>query len=359
MYQLSEIDTVHLEVTTRCNASCPMCLRNVLGGKVNPQLPLVELSVDDIQKIFPESFLRSLNRFYMCGNYGDPIAASETIEIFSHLRAVNPSLQLEMFTNGSGRDETWWRKLAELGVRVRFGIDGLEETNSIYRRGTKFNLILRSVKAFVAAGGRADWDFIVFRHNEHQIDEARQRAHELGFKNFNVKKTARFFSNVRAAVKTQQEVLSSSGEIEYYLEQPTNPIHVNKALGREDEIVERFGSLKNFFAQTPVDCKVTKEKSLYVSAEGLAFPCCWTANQLYPWYYAARTTPIWKLIEALPEGLNSLNAKIHPLDEILNGPFFQKSIPESWDKTSIESGRLFVCGKTCGKGFDAFKEQFQ
>ena len=47
LYHYEEIRTVHLEVTSKCNARCPMCLRTICGGKTNPQLPLVELSLAD------------------------------------------------------------------------------------------------------------------------------------------------------------------------------------------------------------------------------------------------------------------------------------------------------------------------
>lgn len=359
MYRYQQIRTVHLEVTSKCNASCPMCLRNVLGGQVNPHLPLTELSLDDITQIFTPEFLSQLERLYMCGNYGDPIMARDTAAIFRHFRLLNSRLDLQMFTNGSGRDENFWRGLAADRVEVRFSVDGLEDTNHIYRRGTKWPLILRAMRAFLGAGGVAEWDFIVFRHNEHQIEEARALSRELGFKKFNVKKTARFFSNVQVAVKDRQEVRDRDGNVEYYLEQPSNPKFLNSALKKEDEIVARFGSLKEFFAKTPIDCKAARESSLYITAEGFAFPCCWTANQLYPWYYPKEGTPIWKMLKALPAGVQTLNAKTRALADIVNGGFFQSDLPRSWDVEGFENGRLFVCGKTCGKGFDSFKAQFE
>jgi MoaA/NifB/PqqE/SkfB family radical SAM enzyme len=358
MYPSNEIHSVHLEVTSKCNASCPMCLRNVLGGKVNPNLPITELRLTDVQKILPSERVRRLHRLYMCGNYGDPIMAQDTVEIFSYLRASNPQIRLQMFTNGSGRGEDWWRRLAQLQVEVRFSVDGLEDTNAIYRRGTKWPLILRAMKAFISAGGRAEWDFIVFKHNEHQVEEAEKLARALEFHAFHVKKTARFFSNIKVEGKDRQEVKNTKGEIEYYLEKPTSPRYLNSALKKEDDIVAEFGSLKNFFGRTPIDCKAAHERSLFITAEGHAFPCCWTANQLYPWYFAPKSTPIWRMIESLPEGIESLNAKIHPLDEILANDFFQNAVPRSWEIEGFENGRLFVCGKACGRGLDAFKAQF-
>jgi len=49
MYNYEDINTVHLEVTQRCNASCPMCDRNENGGAVNQHIKnnLQELSLDD------------------------------------------------------------------------------------------------------------------------------------------------------------------------------------------------------------------------------------------------------------------------------------------------------------------------
>ncbi|MCB0367031.1 MAG: radical SAM protein [Bdellovibrionaceae bacterium] len=359
MYKSDEVKTVHLEITTKCNATCPMCLRAVLGGKINPQLPLVELSLLDIQKIMPEPFVKQLGRIYLCGNYGDPILAQETLEVLQYFRRVNPEVRLDIFTNGSARSEHWWRQAASVVDLCRFGIDGLEDTNHIYRRGTKWPLLMRNVEAFISAGGSAHWDFIVFRHNEHQVELARSLSEEMGFKGFQVKKTGRFFCNTRSVVKDRQEVLSSTGDLEYHIEMPRNPEFVNASLAQESRIEKDHGSLRNFLEKVKIHCKVAKEKSIYVSGEGHVFPCCWTANQLYPWYRKPKTGEIWSLLGQLPKGLDDLDGRRRPISEIIDGEFFQKLIPGGWEKPTFADGKIYVCAKTCGsREFDPFKAQF-
>ena len=359
MYKYSEVKTIHLEITSRCNARCPMCLRTVCGGKNNPRLPLVELSLADIQTIFPKDFIRSLDRMYMCGNYGDPIAARETLEVFKYFREVNPKIRLDMFTNGSAKNESWWEKLANLVDLVHFSVDGLEDTNHLYRKGTSFPVIMKNMKAYLKAGGVGVWDYIVFKHNEHQIEEARILAKEMGIKSFNVKKTGRFFSNIKMAAKDKQVVYDREGKPDYYLEMPVDEKYHNKALVKEQHLVEKYGSLENYLNQTPIQCKVAAEKSLYVSAVGHAFPCCWTANQLYPWYYPEKKSYMWKLLEEVEGGVSSLDAKNHSLESIVNGKFFQDVLLASWKRPSIGKGKPKCCAKTCGTEFDPFREQFK
>jgi hypothetical protein len=64
------------------------------------------------------------------------------------------------------------------------------------------------------------------------------------------------------------------------------------------------------------------------------------------------------MIDALPDGAASINALKKPLSEIVNGPFFQKDIPERWNKPSVAEGKLKVCSRICGKDFDPFRDQF-
>ena len=51
-------------------------------------------------------------------------------------------------------------------------------------------------KLLLMQGGIAQWDYIVFKHNEHQVEEARKLSKELGFFEFQIKKTSRFFKTL-------------------------------------------------------------------------------------------------------------------------------------------------------------------
>ena len=100
-----------------------------------------------------------------------------------------------MNTNAGARDETWWAKLAEIFGRmgaVIFSVDGLADTNHLYRQGVSWKAVERSMDAFIEAGGRARWDFLVFEHNQHQVEEAEELSKQKGFERFVAKKTGRY-----------------------------------------------------------------------------------------------------------------------------------------------------------------------
>jgi MoaA/NifB/PqqE/SkfB family radical SAM enzyme len=387
MYKSHEIRTVHLEITDKCNAACPMCARNINGGEDNPQLPGTELSIDDIKQIFRPEFIQQLDRMYMCGNYGDPIAARDTLETFQYFREHNSKINLSMHTNGSAKKPDWWRQLAyALGSKgyVVFSIDGLEDTNHLYRQNTVWSKIMENAQAFIDAGGRARWDYIVFAHNEHQVEEAEALANKIGFERFQYKKSARFFSLATGMTKEMHQASNRKGVATTLLQAPTNPKYRNSALqelakissGEVKTIPSRAEELEGtqypqIFHKDPdkkkpmekvwdeavIKCKVKEEKSVYVSAEGIVQPCCWTAGQMYVWYWTERGGQIWKLIDE--EGKDNLNALNHGLDSIIDGDFFQRKVPDSWNKPSCAEGKLAVCAKTCGSKYDAFAEQFK
>jgi MoaA/NifB/PqqE/SkfB family radical SAM enzyme len=354
------VEVVHLEMTDRCNASCPQCARNKNGGVENPRLPLKEISLTQFKSFFTPAQLRKLKRLYMCGNYGDPIVAKDTLEIFRYLREANSSMTLAMNTNASARSTEWWIELAKIYGEygnVKFGIDGLSDTHHLYRRGTDFNKILENAKAFIDAGGHAIWEFIVFKHNEHQIEEAQRLSKELGFKKFHLKKTGRFYSNSKNKVKTQLPVMNKNEEVEYFIEMPVNQNYLNNSLKKEEGIVKEFGSMTNYLNETAIACKTQNEKSIYISSEGFVFPCCWTANQLYIWHQKPGSSQIEKII-AQNGGVEKINLEGNELESIIAGETFN-AIEKSWSCSSTEKGKLSVCAKTCGKSFDQFKDQYE
>ncbi len=384
MYHYADIRTVHLEVTEKCNLSCPMCARNINGGEQNPWIHDNELSLEDIKQIFPNDFIKQLNHIYMCGNFGDPIIAKDTLEIFRHFRSMNSDILLSMNTNGSARQESWWVELASIlgnNGHVIFSIDGLEDTNHLYRRNSDFTRIMKNAKAFIEAGGNAHWEYLVFAHNEHQVDRARDLADSMGFTKFQLKKSARFFSSVSNSIKDTITGVDRKQQ-GFVLQAPTNPEYRNAAVEElngvgvvkqnvklpttKQEILNlirpeifykdtaRKSPTEKLLDRADIKCKVKEEKSLYVTAEGILQPCCWVAGQMYNWYNTPKGSQVWKLINVV--GKDSLNALDNSIETIIMGDYFQKLFSDSWSKPSCAEGKLQVCAKICGT--EIFSKQY-
>ena len=49
MYKYEDIRSIHLEVTQKCQAACPMCDRNMNGKGVNPHINLDELTYWNVE----------------------------------------------------------------------------------------------------------------------------------------------------------------------------------------------------------------------------------------------------------------------------------------------------------------------
>ena len=360
LYHYDDLRIIHLELTHRCNAACPMCARNVHGGAVNPDMPLSELSLADIRTILQPELIARLKRIYACGNYGDPIVARDCIEVFRYLREHGPDLNLDLHTNGSARRPEWWRELAGIMKSgphyLRFGIDGLEDTNHLYRRGTDWKTVMRSAETFIEAGGRAEWDFLVFRHNEHQVEEARKLAEDMGFKEFFVRKTGRFITAGELETSDRFDVLDNEGRFEYWLEQPQDPEYLNPAFGNLEIVKKRYGEYQTYLDQVEINCKVAGRKSkMYLSAQGYALPCCWLAA-----VFSESGTPERRQFADLIErhgGSDALDARKHGLKAVVEGSLFQQAIPASWDLGSIDDGKLAICARTCGKEYDPLDQQ--
>lgn len=187
MFDLSSIKDLHLELSSHCNAACPTC-RRTTDENFDSKLHGTSLTVKKIKQLFDESFIKNLTSILFCGNYGDPAAAPECLDILRYFIGVNPNILFNLHTNGGIRNKEWW---SEFGVlfsipsrSCTFNIDGLKNTNHIHRVNTNFDKIIENASAFIDAGGNAIWTFLVYRHNEHQVTEARELAMKLGFNSF-------------------------------------------------------------------------------------------------------------------------------------------------------------------------------
>lgn len=327
MYNYSDIKSIHLEITSKCQARCPMCPRRIQGGPMMPWVHMDEITLDQFTDWCNVTFVKQLNRLTMCGNLGDPIIAKDTVPIFSYLRENNHNIQLQMHTNGSARDKQFWKDLAKLKVVVVFGIDGLEDTHSRYRISTDWNKIIRNAKIFIDSGGEARWDMLVFDHNKHQIEECESLANALGFKEFIKKNSSRFKDG-------KYHVLNENGKtIDILYPTEKSKQFINKVTEAQNEI-------------TPIiRCKAKELNEIYISANGNVSPCCWLDMEWMPPISDSRIDYMDN-IGVYP------NLNIQSLEKIFSIDFFEK-IKNTWGTNSC----LKECKKQCGS-FDKLKAQF-
>jgi MoaA/NifB/PqqE/SkfB family radical SAM enzyme len=275
MQKISNINSVHIELTDKCQAQCPMCARNHHGSAPRSFIRNSDISIDQFKKWFPKSFLAQLNNFYSCGNYGDPAFARDCLEIFQYIRESNSTTRLALHTNGGMRNSAWWSKLAKVlgkNSEVVFAVDGVKGKHELYRKNTKFDKVIENLKSFIDAGGNARVDSLVFKHNEDDVDDLRDFLLELGVEHIN------FFSTQRFYEMQKFEVLDDFGNIEYHLEPAQTDRFKKTPLAKLNNLIEKEYRDK-VVEEADIDPKCQKENEIYVDPQGNIFPCCWIGGE--------------------------------------------------------------------------------
>ena len=298
MFNYQSIIGLHIEPTHKCQARCPDCERT-LGNRVNPRIiPLSSLNTQFYKDHLPVELIRRLKHILFNGNNGDVLFCDDIIETLEYFQMVNPDILLNLNTNGGYRDQDFWEELGSLNVSVNFALDGLEDTNHIYRVNVDYNKVISNAVTFMKHGGRATWVFIEFDWNKHQIDDAKRLAKEMGFERFILKKSGR--GNTKPPPPNRRIICSAL------------------APGARDE------------------------NTVFIDAAGSVFPCCWTAAEMYRF----RPPEGEKFqIEKIVESSDSNNLRDKTLEEIIHGEVFTK-IVQTW-----YNNPLATCARNCSRRF--------
>lgn len=342
-----KVKQLHIEPSSFCNAACPMCTRNTSEWELNPNLKQNQLYLEDIKRIIPEEIIRELDLIYFCGNYWEPSLARDIWEIIEYFKNINNNLKIHFYTNWSTRTPDWWEKLAKNVDYCQFDIDGLEDTNHLHRIWTDWNKIISNIKSFTKAWWNAWWEYIVFKHNQHQIEEAESLSKKLWIKSFVVKKTDRFISLKDGKFLNKWKVINKLNKWSYYLEPSDNMIYINKWIEKLKQL-----NYQQYLNTTNIECKVLKDNSLYISADWNLFPCCRMGHIYNRWNFETEQilNTIWHL--------DSISLFKNNFYEILNNIFLQKKLPNSWNCHSINEWKLRVCSRICWS-IDSNGNQFE
>ena len=327
MLKLSEIRSVHIELTTKCNARCPMCMRNYRGVDYNSGYPDTELTLENIQHILTPDILKTIDRVNFNGNLGDFSLAKDGAEIVQYLVAQNITIGIN--TNGSLRPKSWWQKLASPKVTIGFALDGLADTHARYRQDTDWNRIIENAQAYIAAGGRAIWRFVPFEHNQHQEAECRTLAKEMGFVSF---------ENIYDG-RDAGPVYTRAGEFSHWLG-PTSDVPPIKDM-LQSHITwydSKTVKIKKDTPELDIRCYHKVAREIYLAADGTVYPCCYLG-----FYPLSMNHPGNKELAPMVTENNALQ---YSLEHCLE--WFDR-VEQAWSNSSIADGRPYQCVSTCNQ----------
>tara|TARA_E500000178_G_scaffold280348_1_gene280392 strand:+ start:1696 stop:2748 length:1053 start_codon:yes stop_codon:yes gene_type:complete len=340
------INTINAELSNYCNAACPMCsrfdfdlnLRKDVANNSHTTLSLIKEKIGD-------KIIKNLKMFYSCGTYGDGSMNPEALQIFEYVRKTNGNCNVELYTNGGARTPEFWYELGKIGITVRWHIDGLEDTNHLYRRKVKWDKLMANAKAFVE-GSRTNnksssvWNCFLFKHNQHQQEDIKKLAKQLGFAGTSFYETSRWDDFDYDG--TFRSVNSIKVD-DYNIEKPDKKdMRVDKeTIDHIDKTEADYGN--SDFATRKIEClsctanhpdKKRANYEIYLMAKGWVTPCCWIGD------------PETHESQKLLGNKKTINLNHSTLDEIFESEFFKRLQGGIYGTTPED--RLMACYSCCG-----------
>ncbi len=321
--QLNQIEDLLIEATSYCNASCPMCPRVLDNGQVNPNMPIAHLTLDTITKSIDKTKLTNLKRIIFEGDHGDAVMNPELLSIIEFFDFVP---EIVLYTNGSIQTTKWWTKLGQLpNVNVIWSIDGLADTNHLYRVGVDFTKIVNNATAYINAGGTAIWKCILFKHNQHQLSDIFKYSKQLNFKGikFELPLAERFTIKDELITKYPVYILHKHS---YSIELPDSQF---TALGlllhnRSDKIHYGLLDINN----VDLKCKWANKGRIYISFLGEVLPCCIVSGKLGSAFRGLDGTN-QKFLTIVDNDATSISLHHNTLEEIIESRFYSSGLEQS------------------------------
>ena len=259
------IDNLTVEITDKCNARCPQCMRTNPNGCVpNTFVRNIDMTIDNFKCYVPYTILKNIKKISFNCPMGDPVAHANIFPILDYIVLHNPDIKIDFPTNGSLRNQDYWQRLATYKqVTATFAIDGIHNsTHTHYRRNTNLSKILNNATTYINAGGNAVWQFIIFEHNHTEESQAKQTSIDLGFSNFVSFHSSRF--NNTDTFKYSYE------NINYELNLVDTDLKYRSKL--------HYGQRNHV---NSIKCNSLYNKEIFIDIEGNIMPCCYHAGSLF------------------------------------------------------------------------------
>ena len=163
-----------------CNLRCPLCPTGTNEKGMNRQLLKFDLFVKIIDRLYPYVYEVALH------NWGEPLLNLDIFKMITYCRQKNIGTNLSTNLNFPDLDI---EALVKSGLEyLVVSLDGTtQDTYSLYRIGGNIDIVFENIKNIIKARHTLktkkpsiEWQYIVMKHNIHQIDDAKRITSELG-----------------------------------------------------------------------------------------------------------------------------------------------------------------------------------
>jgi len=323
---------LQLELSSMCNALCLGCHRTETINfnetkKVIPKKQLVKL--ETFEKLLKSKTMSTLTDLEFCGTIDDPLMHPDFDKFLSTASKINKDFVTSVHTNGSLRSPEYFKKIGKELLKfpnhsLHFSIDGLRNTNHIYRQKTDFDKIIENAKAAIDSGARVIWQYLIFPWNEHQVDQAEELAYKMGFKSFH----KRYDLSHISETETPESVVVKKAK--------------NKPLPDDDFEPKDYTEKEKL----EISCHSLERKMYFMGYDSKIWPCCFLHNGYFMNHgmYNHMTDRINKNY-----GDNFNNLEYYTMDEIVKHEFFQNDLIKSFEAKVGEGkcDKIKRCADTC------------
>ena len=310
--KVSDIRVLNLEITSYCNIQCPQCSRTNEDGKLASYVDLEHWDSKLILSNLEIDQMTNLNFVNIEGDTGDALMHPDIENIVDKLYNSPNKPKIIILTHGAIRSTAWWESFGSKfkdRLSVQFSIDGLEDTHKLYRVGADYNKVIANVKSFIKGGGYATSRCLVFKHNQHQLDQIAEVGRNLGFQYF------KFVPGDPLRYRGQEYwKVYENGKFTHIIE-PTSIDNFDKWNWEPHE-------LRNVYSQpiiyNDIICSNLKKGEIQITYKGHVIPCCMYNADLY--FDHPLNEPFQKLVG----NIDQFNVNKQKLSEILSHSYFDR-----------------------------------
>jgi MoaA/NifB/PqqE/SkfB family radical SAM enzyme len=170
-----------IDPTNICNLHCPFCPT----GYGLMKRPKGAMNIDNFKRIM--DILGPYLLHIDMQNWGEPLLNKDIYQMIAYAKKFE--IHITVSTNFQNFSEQGAEAIVNSGLdRLILSIDGAsQETYEKYRRGGNFlkavdniNILMNKKRQLRSQFPFVLWQFLVFRHNEHEIETVRKMSQELG-----------------------------------------------------------------------------------------------------------------------------------------------------------------------------------